>query len=150
LLGELGFRDHVSEIRSFEKFTGEGTTFVTTDLVRILEEVLPALLGGTSGDYQLLEEQGEGGLSTTSLIVSPRVGLVAEAEVRMRFLEAIARLGEVERQMARIWSEAGTLEVRRAEPVATEAGKVFPYQLLKTEQAGRMGRSDGAHPRAGA
>ncbi len=43
--GQLGFDTHVSDIRSYEKLTGEGVTFVDMDFVRILEKELPMLSG---------------------------------------------------------------------------------------------------------
>ncbi len=49
-MGALGLRTHLSDIRSFEKLTGEGMTVVRSDLFRILEEVLPARFGGSGLD----------------------------------------------------------------------------------------------------
>ncbi len=146
LLGRVGLREHIARVRSFEKLTGEGATFATADLIRILEEVLPAHFGGTSGDYQLLEEEGGAGLPSTSLLVSPGVGPLAEADIRTTFLEALAALGEVERQMAKAWGESGTLRIKRQPPAVTPAGKVFPFRLLRADQLARSGR-DRAAPR---
>ena len=53
----FGFTDHIHNIRSFEKLTGEGMTFIGTDLVRIIEEVLPARFGGAFTNYQMAEEE---------------------------------------------------------------------------------------------
>jgi hypothetical protein len=76
LYGALGLDTHLMHIRSFEKLTVEGMTFVKTDLLRILEEIMPARFGGGSTDYQLVEEPRAGGLSGLTLTVSPHVGAV--------------------------------------------------------------------------
>jgi hypothetical protein len=42
----IGFDTNVSGIRSYEKLTGEGVTFVDTDFIRIIENELPGRFGG--------------------------------------------------------------------------------------------------------
>jgi hypothetical protein len=72
LLGELGLRTHLSEIRSFEKLSSEGTSFARGNVVEILDEALPGRFGGGPLDYQLLEEEGPDGamlLGSTSAIL---------------------------------------------------------------------------------
>ncbi len=129
LLGELGLSTHLMHIRSFEKLTTEGVTFVHTELLRILEETLPARFGGASTDYQLVEEVRAGGLDQLVLIVSPRVGAVDEVLVRDTFLDELSRDGWSERLMAGMWERAGTVIVRRQEPVPTRAGKILPFHV---------------------
>jgi hypothetical protein len=129
-MGALGLTAHLSQIRSFEKLTGEGMTFVQTDLVRILEEVLPARVGGTGADYQVIEQE-ENGILRLSLLVSPRVGAVDAERVRAAFLEALADGGGLERLGAEFWRRARTVTVRREAPRATAAGKVLPFQLIR-------------------
>jgi len=51
-LGALGWKQHLHSIRSFDKLTGWGMTFVGTNLVHIVEAVLPARFGGASTDYR--------------------------------------------------------------------------------------------------
>jgi hypothetical protein len=41
-LATLGWRTHVSAIRSYEKLTAAGMSFLDSDVLRVLEEVLPA------------------------------------------------------------------------------------------------------------
>src|SRR5262249_44513834 len=60
-LEALGWRTHLHTIRSFEKLTAGGMTFLDTDVIRVLEEVLPARFGGGPTDYQLVEEDGADG-----------------------------------------------------------------------------------------
>jgi hypothetical protein len=39
--------------------------------------------------------------------------------------------------MARIWEQAGTVEVRREAPVPTRGGKILPFHLVKASGASR-------------
>ena len=41
-LDELGWGTHIHTIRSYEKLTAGGITFIDTDVVRVLEDILPA------------------------------------------------------------------------------------------------------------
>jgi hypothetical protein len=75
LLGELGFEQHMRQIRSSAKLTGRGVTLVGTDIVRVIEEVLPAKFGGFPQDYQLLEEEYPDGRTMLTLLVNPSVPL---------------------------------------------------------------------------
>src|SRR6266540_2843394 len=83
----LGFDMHVSNIGSFEKLTGEGVTFVNTDFVRIIEEIMPKAFGGVSTDYQLVEEESTKGLTYLNLLISPRLGTVDETAAIALFLK---------------------------------------------------------------
>ena len=139
-LGELGLRTHISQIRSFEKLTGEGMTFARTNLMHVVESVLPARFGGTSIDYQVVEEERPGGLSRLVLRVSPAVGPLDEAAVRAAFLEALGRDGDLERYMADMWKRANTIEVERQVPVITPVGKVLPFQLVRARPPAGPGR----------
>jgi hypothetical protein len=127
-LGALGLTTHLTGIRSFEKLSGEGTTFVRADLARILEDVLPAHFGGTADDYQVVEGE-DSGARRLLLVVSPRVGPVDEASVLERFIGELGRSGWLEAAHADVWRRAGTVTVRRQWPAATAAGKILPFHL---------------------
>jgi hypothetical protein len=129
-LGEAGLTTHVSQIRSFEKLSGEGMTFVQTDLLRVLEQVLPARFGGTGADYQVVEEERDGILKLF-LTISPRVGGVDERAARDAFLQELGRGGGFEAAGVEFWRRAETVTVRREWPKATKAGKILPFQLEK-------------------
>jgi phenylacetate-coenzyme A ligase PaaK-like adenylate-forming protein len=123
-LDDLGLHAHLSSVRSFTKLTGEGSTILGTDCVRILEEVLPREFGGRSIDYQLLEEEDEAHLTRLNLLVSPDVGAVDEGGIRQRFIEEVrARTA----QHLRMWRQAETIRVMRRYPVATPRGKILPF-----------------------
>jgi hypothetical protein len=130
LYGTLGLDTHLMHIRSFEKLTVEGMTFVKTDLLRILEEIMPARFGGVSTDYQLVEEPRPGGLYGLILTVSPHVGAVDDDLLRQTFLEEIARDGRSSKLMAGAWARADAVTVRRADPIVTKAGKILPLHLV--------------------
>jgi hypothetical protein len=129
---ELGFALHLHTIRSYEKLTSEGMHFVGTDLLALVDEILPARFGGTTTDYQFVEEEVDG-LPVVSLLVSPRVGPLAAADVRAAVLEALRARDAAHRMMTAIWRDGGTLRVVRREPCATRTGKIH---ALHIEQAG--------------
>ena len=135
LLGTLGLRTHLSEIRSFEKLTGEGVSFARSSLVQILEEVLPVQFGGNSLDYQLVEEEMPDSTTRLVLRVSPTVGAVDEAALRDSFLHALGRGSMIDQYQAEVWRKAGTVAVRREAPLATRAGKVLPFQTRRRAES---------------
>jgi hypothetical protein len=141
LLGELGLRTHLSEIRSFEKLTGEGVTFARSNLEQILDRALPARFGGTGFDYQLAEEEAASGATRLVLRVSPTIGAVDEAAVRSVFLEELGRANVLDQYQAEIWRNAGTLEIHRERPLATRGGKVLPFRLLDETRRAAGSRS---------
>jgi hypothetical protein len=124
-----GFTEHLREIRSFSKLTGEGVTLVGNEMVRILEEVLPERFGGSALDYQLLEEEDERGFTRVTLLVSPRVEIPNERAVIDVVLDTLGR-SSVSAEIAKtMWKQAGTLRVRRREPIWTSRGKLMPLHL---------------------
>jgi len=134
-LGVLGLRTHLSDIRSFEKLTGEGVTFALSRLVQILEEVLPRRFGGNSLDYQMVEEETAEGTTRMVLRVHPAVGAIDEADLCATFLHELGRGSAVDRFQANVWRTAGTIEIRREPPLATRAGKVLPFQSRRRAEA---------------
>jgi hypothetical protein len=122
-LGALGWRRHLGEVRSFEKLTSGGMNVLDSDVVRILEEVLPARFGGGPGDYQLVEDEAANGQPRLTLLLHPRIGpLDPEAAVRA-FLDAVAA-GRSGRVTSLAWAAGGLLRVERRAPVATATGKI--------------------------
>jgi hypothetical protein len=134
---ELGLRRHLRGIRSFRKLTGEGMTLIGTDMLRLLDEVLPARFGGSPNDYQILEEEDERGLTRLSLLVSPRVAIASEDAVLEAVFEGL-RAPSAASDLARAtWRAAGSLRIRREEPVWTERGKLLPLHLSRVARATR-------------
>ncbi len=126
--GKAGFRRRIREIASYGKLTGMGMTLVGSDVVRILEERLPARLGGRPGDYQLVEQEC-GNQTRLTLRVSPRVGMNTPAAARDCFLEEMRRY-EGGAPAVRNLRHARGMEAVIAEPYATRAGKVLPLHLI--------------------
>jgi hypothetical protein len=131
-LEDLGFTEHVREVFSFSKLTGEGVTLVGSDAIRILEEVLPSRVGGTPLDYQLHEEEDADGRTRLSLVVSPRIAVSNEADVVEAFLGALGQSG-IGGSVQSIWRDAGSVRVKRAEPTTTLGGKLLPLMRATTE-----------------
>jgi hypothetical protein len=111
--------------------TGEGVTLVGSEMMRILEEVLPNRFGGSTLDYQLLEEEDEQGFTRLSLVVSPRLVIEDEQQVIETVLEAMSRSSVGADSARDIWGQAGTLRIKRAEPIWTSRGKLMPLHLLR-------------------
>jgi hypothetical protein len=128
-LGAAGLTTHLDSVRSFEKLTGEGMTFIQLDLLGVLEEVLPARFGGAGTDYQVVEEEDPDGITRLILSVDPRVGAVDLDRVRSVFLAALARQPGAAGTGVEVWRRAETVRVVRRSPVATGAGKVLPFHV---------------------
>jgi hypothetical protein len=125
----LGLRQHLHTIRSYEKLTTEGMHFIGTELLRLVEEVLPARFGGHATDYQLVEAE-EDGLARVNLVVSPRVGPIDEARAVATALEVLGAGDAGRAEMARVWRQARTLRVVRREPHATSGGKIHALHVV--------------------
>jgi hypothetical protein len=126
-LGALGLTLHLQGIRSYEKLTSEGNHFLGSQLITLVNQVLPDRFGGAPTDYQLVEEE-VGGLPKVSIVIQPRVGEVAEHEVRATVLSFL-REQRRNRLMADVWDNAETLRVVRREPSVTAAGKTLPLHI---------------------
>ncbi|MGQ0641942.1 MAG: hypothetical protein ACT4P6_14425 [Gemmatimonadaceae bacterium] len=125
----LGLTTHIKDIRSFRKLTGEGVTLIGSDMVEILETELPARFGGSSLDYQLVEEEDERGFTRLTLLVHPRVTLPDESAPIEAILNALARRGGAADMSRGVWSQAGSFRVRREAPGYTARGKFLPLRL---------------------
>jgi hypothetical protein len=133
-----GWTTHLHTIRSFEKLTLGGMTFLDTDVIRVLEQVLPARFGGGPTHYQLVEETADG-RSTLRLLVHPDVGPLDAAAVADAFLRAIGGGSGVERVMELQWRQAGLPRVERRPPLATQGGKVLHLHQTQASSRGLAG-----------
>jgi hypothetical protein len=124
-LEKLGWTRRLRMVRSFGRLTAGGMTFLDTDVIRVLEKVLPLRFGGSSLDYQLVEEEKAEGEPRLRLLVSPSVGKV-DADVLVRaFLEGIGARSGAERVMSLQWKEANFLVLERGYPEQTISGKIL-------------------------
>jgi hypothetical protein len=123
-LEEAGWSRHIWNTRSFEKLTSMGVTFEATEVIPVLEEILPARFGGGPTDYQLAEAEQPDGVPVLHLLVHPRLGELDEQAVAEEFLSALSRKSISDGIMVRRWRDAGTLTVERREPLMTQSGKI--------------------------
>ena len=133
-LDRFGHHLHVRDIHSFRKLTGEGHPRWR----EIIDHgrVLPARFGGSALDYQLMEEEDEGGFTRLSRLVSPHIHLTDENAVVETIMSEL-RASSVMADAARgIWAQAGTLRVQRREPVWTGRGKLLPLHLARRASPG--------------
>jgi len=139
---EMGLSTHLSNIRSYEKLTSEGVTFLGGELIDLVEEVLPEQFGGRVGDFQLAEDEEEG-TTRINIIVSPSVGHIDEAAVIETVLEALAAetFGD-RRRMGEIWQGGNVLKVVRREPLQTGRAKVLPLHVIAASRT----NADAAKP----
>jgi len=121
-LETLGLRTHLRDVRSYGRLTSEGVTVTGAELIRIIEEVLPARCGGSPLDYQFAEEEDASGFTRLTLIASPHVTVSDEA-LRDEVLMALSRAGGATALARGFWQQAGTLRVRRSAPFVSERGK---------------------------
>lgn len=128
-LEAFGYTDHLRAIRSFGLLTSEGTMVVASDMVRVLEEVLPARFGGSALDYQMVEEEDEDGFTRLRLFIHPRVAIADEAEVIRTVVQHLTGLSR------NLWTEAGTVRIVRAAPAMSAMGKLVPLHLARRPTA---------------
>jgi hypothetical protein len=142
----LGLTTHLRDIHSYRKLTGEGVTMIGSEMLDIIENVLPSRFGGSPLDYQLLEQEDEQGLTRLYVLVSPKVNLSNEQEVVDTVLEAMRRTSPQADATRLVWQRAGTLRVRREEPVWTNRGKLMPLRVeRRASDSGRSNHSNTNH-----
>lgn len=127
---DLGLDQHIYHIRSFEKLTAESMTFYGTDLLRIIEEVLPAKFGGSNLDYQLVEEENEKGIKHIIVTISPEIDRIDDSKIINTILNELKKTNTAQRIMAETWFQAETIKIRRFFPILTKAGKLYPLHTL--------------------
>jgi hypothetical protein len=99
--------------------------FLDDAVIRVLEEALPARLGGGPSDYQLVEAEAPDGQPALRLLVHPRVPLESLDRAREAFFAAVSATSETARLMGRAWRDAGLVTVERRAPIATASGKIL-------------------------
>jgi hypothetical protein len=130
LLESAGFSYHIRQVRSARKLTGEGITLIGSDMTRIMEEVLPARFGGSTLDFQLVEEEDASGFTRMTLLVSPELTIADDDEPVRVLLEALGR-GELRADVARsVLAAAGSVRVRREKPMPSSRGKLPPFKTV--------------------
>ncbi|MGH7500392.1 MAG: hypothetical protein ACREL7_01415 [Longimicrobiales bacterium] len=132
---EFGWTTHLRDIRSFSKLTGEGVTLIGGEMERILEDELPSRFGGSALDYQLVEEEDERGFTRLTLFIDPRIDIADEGAVVHAMHDALHRAGGGADVSRAIWSQAGSLRVRRQTPRLSARGKLLPLHAKRKHAA---------------
>jgi hypothetical protein len=123
-LERVGWATHLAEVRALQKVTVGGLTLLDADLLRVLEQDLPARFGGGPTDYQLVETEAADGQAVLRLLVDPRLPRVDERALVEQFYALIGPGSGVERLVALQWRQGDWLRVERRTPLSTPAGKV--------------------------
>jgi hypothetical protein len=129
---ELGLTEHLHGIRSFEKFTSQGMTLFGIDLVRIVEKVLPGRFGGTSIDYQILEEEEEDGRTYMTVVARPELGDLDENKIIEVIIAELRKVNDSYRMASEIWLQTKSIRVKRMDPITTPGAKLPPVYTMKT------------------
>lgn len=131
-MAAVGWRRHLQNVRSYEKLTAGGMTFLDTDVITVLEELLPKQFGGGPTDYQLVEEETEDGRARLRLIVHPGVGPIDVAALKEAFFAGIGGGSGAAKIMQLQWREGQVLRIERAVPRNTERGKILHVYRERT------------------
>jgi hypothetical protein len=124
-VADLGWDMHLHTIRSYEKLSAGGVTFEDTDVIAILEEILPRRFGGGPTDYQLVEEIADGGSPRLRLRVHPSLGPLEPGQVSDLFFKSLGAGSPGNRMMALHLQQGNFLSVERKPPHATASGKIL-------------------------
>lgn len=119
---EYGFVDCISNISSHEKIKTEGLTFYINDMINIVEDVLPEKFGGSSIDYQLVQQEDEHGLTHLLFYVDKKIKLLDREKMKKLIFE---KLSDNVRKDIRIniFNQIKALEILRESPLVTPRGK---------------------------
>ena len=119
-------KQHIMNIRSFEKLTTEGVTFYINDFIPIIEERFPRKFGGSSIGYQLVEDVDKRGLSRLILYIHPDIVGIDEREVKNTLYKNIST--NINRDIRlKMWEQIKVLRIRREVPLATVRGKIISF-----------------------
>ncbi len=127
-MGAAGLHQHLHTIRSYEKLTSAGMSFMGSALLDVLEAALPGRFGGGPTDYQFVETEVEGE-TRVKLVIAPGVGPLDEEQVIAFTLDELRRRTRAGRLQTQIWRDSGMLRVERSEPYLTPAAKIQPLHV---------------------
>lgn len=128
-LEQYGYGTHLHHIRSYRKLTGEGVSLIGGDMLRVLEEVLPARFGGSALDYQLSEQEDEHGFTRLVLRIHPRLAIPNQDQVIETVMLTLRESSAMADSARAVWQKVDALQIERAEPILTARGKLLPLHL---------------------
>jgi hypothetical protein len=129
-LGRLGLHQHLRQIRSVSKMTGRGVTLVASDILHIIEHVLPDRFGGTPQDYQLIEEEDRSGMTSMYLLVSPTIDLLDENAPADALLDSLLRGSAAATIQSAMLKSGRAVRVRRQQPQPNSRGKLPAFKTV--------------------
>ena len=132
-LQALGWDLHLRNLRSFEKLTAGGMTFLDSDVTRVLDEVLPVQFGGGPTDYQLVEEGGPTVAPACACWCIPRSAHSSPGADA--FLAGIRRRLVCQPDYGAAMAPGRTLTLDRQPPVATAAGKILHLHQARSPES---------------
>lgn len=127
----LGFTEHIHTVRSFEKLTAEGATFIGSDLIPLVQRTLPAEFGGNATDYQFIEEADDAGIPRLYMLVSPDIGEIDEKRIKKIVFDTLTSEEYSHSYSRAYWTQADTIQIKRMHPVPTMRGKIVPLHISR-------------------
>jgi len=128
-LDELGMTIHVHTIRNYEKLTTSGMHILGSDILELVENLLPQRHGGKPGDYQFVEEAGSPETCVT-IVVSRSVKNLKEEVLLRDVKQFLSKKSRAQRMMLNIWEQGKSIRVVRAEPYTTYTGKTPALRIV--------------------
>jgi hypothetical protein len=77
----------------------------------------------------MVEQEDEQGFTRLYLLISPDVVIADEEQVIETILNALRESSPMADAARTVWQQMQTIQVRRAEPVLTKRGKLFPLHI---------------------
>ena len=125
-LYKLGYTTRLSSIRSLKRINTEGMTFYVDDIVHAVENVFPARFGGSSLDYQVVEQEEANGLSKIMLYINPEISIPDEQEAITILLQAISYNISRDKKV-KILKQAESFSIKRQYLYMVGGGKLLPF-----------------------
>ena len=123
LFGNTGMNLHVSQVRSFDKFTYEGMSLPGSVLDEVIAELIQGV-GGAPDDYQYIESQNEDGLVKLMIKISPHVKIPDEKYFANAILNNLRSKGPAANIASHFWKQADTLQIIREKPQVSSGFKM--------------------------
>lgn len=127
-LSRLGLNVQVRNMAAASMVKAQGVTLAARDLVKLLEERMPAKFGGRPGDYQLVEREGAS-QTEAELRIRPGASAASPREMLDFFLDETRRLygGSL---AALSWTHSDGIRVVLAGPLLAGTTKFRAVRLL--------------------
>jgi hypothetical protein len=101
-----------------------------TQLIKIVEKVLPRKYGGHSTDFQIIENEDKKSLTRLIIMASPSLGEISATDL----IETVLYKLKAEDKRSIIpdfFAQAETFQVKRDYPISTERGKILPLHVRR-------------------